>query len=57
MMLHDFVAPASTSLEVNVPVAVAIPSATVPSIRLPASVIDPAAAESKLVTTGASLVP
>ena len=57
MMLQAFVAPVSTSLEVNVPVAVAIPDATVPSTRLPASVIDPAAAESELVTTGASLVP
>ena len=52
-----WVALASTSEALSVPVTVAVPVTAEPSSRWPASVTLPARAAARLVTTGASLVP
>src|SRR5437763_16537122 len=51
------VASASTSLEVNAPLALGVSATTVPLSRLPASITAPAAAAAFETITGLSLVP
>jgi len=56
-MVHSWVASASSSVALSVPLTVLVPATAVPSSREPASVTLPARAVAALLTTGTSLVP